>query len=251
MISLSECIDGIRSLNTESDIPSLQLISDDFEVKLKALKRIKGQFELPFQSKEDRNEGKRYEITLTFQDLNSDCVDAVFKQLTMREKFAVERVSNSWQEDVKRALKQQSELIIVSNNQVPYRPQPRVEFRYNKTAAAKVFRKLSNVKELKLVGFELNIERFAIVKKFPKLTSLTLTQCQVTNDENSFYGLADIVKKIEYFELTQTLLDRNFFAEFLEEAMQLKKVKIHSMPFRFDQWGVFLKQAFIALKLDF
>lgn len=181
--AMSECIDEISNLNLGSDFASLNFISESLAVHLRELERIKSGALVRNESL-SKAKNKPYEMSLTFQDLDADCFDAIFRHLTMREKFAVERVSKSWQKGVKKALKLQSDLIIVSNNnEKAFDGNVKCEFAYNKAAIAKVIHLLPNAAKITFVGFEIDYKKLGLVKKFPKLSGLVFVNCEITDTD--------------------------------------------------------------------
>lgn len=181
-----------------------------------------------------------YESKTKFNDLDSNCIDAIFNLLTMRQTVGVERVSKSWQESVKKALRNQTHLKIVSTtNKMTFERHREVEFIYNSAAASKLFAMLPAVTNLTFVGFELDFQRFTLVKKFPKLTKICFANSKIFDSVNGWKGLVnlEVVKSLESLEFTLTGIDDSFFPELLPIAKSLKQICIHSLPFRFGNWS--------------
>lgn len=185
---MSERIDEMSNFNIDSDLMSLDYMSKFLTVFLRELDRVRnGALALNDGPLDMKN--KPYEISLTFQDLDANCIDAIFSHLTMREKFAVERVSKQCHEGFLRALPLQKELIIISSNvedayyEKYYKRKAQIEFVYEKIAATKVIRMLLNVTHLTLVGFDVDYNRFGLVRKFPRLSKLTLGTCKVIDSD--------------------------------------------------------------------
>lgn len=223
---MTECIEEIARLNLSDTISEeINFIASHLNVESNALERIKTQLKSQLEIQEKK--AKTNEMSLTFQDLNSDCVDAILTHLSLSEKFSVERVSKSWQESVKRTLISQRNLILVSSsNSETFKSKYDFEIVYQKSTAPKIISFLPNIEKLTFVGFDINYQKFSFIKKFTKLNGISFLKCKIA--EKSEWRKLTIaeIEGIKIIEFCETKVSDTFMDSFFPKAFSLKTIMI-------------------------
>ncbi len=127
----------------------------------------------------------------TIEDLNDYCLSLVFSQLTLKQKFSIERVSKRWKDLTERLLENQNSFYIGSNPiallrwLAPHRcSQQNGSHRLRDQIDGKVWLELiaNKCRQIKCISSRVDINDTTvawIASKFPTLECLYLNECQV------------------------------------------------------------------------
>jgi hypothetical protein len=121
----------------------------------------------------------------TIEDLNDYCLSLVFSELTLKQKFSIERVSKRWKDLIERLLQNQNSFYIGSNPIPLHRySQQNGSHRLRDQIDGKVWLELiaNKCRQIKCISSRVDINDTTIAwiaSKFPTLECLYLKECQV------------------------------------------------------------------------